>query len=166
MKIQRDKLHQYQKKITIITKRETDVAKECLRNGQKDKALLALRRKKYQESLLARTDQQLAQLENLTSDVEFALVQKDVMYGLQQGTAVLKAIHKEMGGIDKVELILAESDEARAYQEVGFLCMACAQLTMIRKSAICYADRCRMMRKIWSKMNSKPSKERSEASMP
>lgn len=121
MKIQRDKLHQYQKKITIITKRETDVAKECLRNGQKDKALLALRRKKYQESLLARTDQQLAQLENLTSDVEFALVQKDVMYGLQQGTAVLKAIHKEMGGIDKVELILAESDEARAYQEVGLL---------------------------------------------
>ncbi|KAF7184968.1 Charged multivesicular body protein 6 [Pseudocercospora fuligena] len=117
LKIQRDKLHQYQKRITTITSRETEIAKECLRSGNKQKALLALRRKKYQESLLAKTDQQLAQLQALTSDVEFALVQKDVMFGLQQGTAVLKEIHKEMGGLDKVEMILEESAEAQAYQK-------------------------------------------------
>ncbi|KAF2173331.1 hypothetical protein M409DRAFT_62863 [Zasmidium cellare ATCC 36951] len=117
LKIQRDKLQQYQKRITTITSRETEIARECLRNGSKDKALLALRRKKYQESLLAKTDQQLAQLQALTSDVEFALVQKDVMFGLQQGTAVLKEIHKEMGGLDKVEMILSESEEAQAYQK-------------------------------------------------
>ncbi|KAK4547280.1 hypothetical protein LTR36_000935 [Oleoguttula mirabilis] len=117
MKIQRDKLHQYQKRITTITTRETEIARECLRQGNKSKALLALRRKKYQESLLAKTDQQLAQLEILTSDVEFALVQKDVVFGLQQGTAVLKEIHKEMGGLDKVEMIMGESQEAQAYQE-------------------------------------------------
>lgn len=105
----------------MITSRETEIARECLRNGDKRKALLALRRKKYQESLLAKTDQQLAQLEILTSDVEFALVQKDVVFGLQQGTAVLRAIHKEMGGLDKIELILSESDEAHAYQRVGII---------------------------------------------
>jgi len=116
MKIQRDKLHQYQKRITTITSRETEIAKECIRAGEKSKALLALRRKKYQETLLAKTDQQLAQLEALTSDVEFALVQKDVVYGLKQGTAVLKEIHKEMGGLDKVELIMGETQEAQAYQ--------------------------------------------------
>lgn len=118
MKIQRDKLHQYQKRITTLTSREAEIAKECIRAGEKSKALLALRRKKYQESLLAKTDQQLAQLEALTSDVEFALVQKDVLYGLQQGTAVLKEIHKEMGGLDKVELIMGETQEAQAYQNV------------------------------------------------
>ena len=90
MKVQRDKLQQYQKRIKVVTDRETEVARECLRQGHKDKALLALRRKKYQESLLTKTDQQLAQLQALTSDVEFALVQKDVVFGLQQGTAVLK----------------------------------------------------------------------------
>ena len=79
---------------------------------------MALRKKKYQESLLAKTDQQLAQLETLTSDVEFALVQKDVVFGLQQGTGVLKAIHKEMGGLEKVEMIMGESAEAQAYQKV------------------------------------------------
>ena len=80
---------------------------------------MALRRKKYQESLLDKTDGQLAQLEQLASQVEFALVQKDVMYGLQQGTEVLQAIHKEMGGIEAVERLMGETEEARAYQEVG-----------------------------------------------
>ena len=118
MKNQRDKLHQYQKKITVITDREKEIAKECLQRGDKKKALLALRRKKYQESLLVKTDAQLAQLEILTSDVEFALVQKDVLFGLQQGTAILKEIHREMGGIENVEKLLGESEEAQAYQRV------------------------------------------------
>lgn len=118
MKNQRDKLRQYQKRITVLTNREKEIAKECLAKGDTKSAKLALRRKKYQESLLSKTDAQLAQLEVLTSDIEFALVQKDVMYGLQQGTAVLKEIHKEMGGIENVEKLLGENEEARAYQEV------------------------------------------------
>ena len=119
MKNQRDKLQQYQKRMTVITTREHEIAKQCLRAGAKQRALLALRRKKYQESLLIKTDQQLAQLEALTSDVEFALVQKDVLFGLQQGTKVLKEIRKEMGGLETVELIMGESEEARAYQQVS-----------------------------------------------
>lgn len=120
MKTQRDKLRQYKKRITVITSRETEIARECLRNGQKDNALLALRRKKYQESLLSKTDAQLEQLEKLTSSVEFALVQKDVLYGLSQGNEVLKQIHKEMGGLEAVEKLMEETEEARRYQqEVG-----------------------------------------------
>ena len=108
MKNQRDKLRQYQKRITVITTRETEIARECLAKGDKAKALLALRRKKYQESLLSKTDSQLEQLEKLTSSVEFALVQKDVVYGLQQGTQVLNMIHKEMGGLEGVENMMAD----------------------------------------------------------
>ena len=122
MKNQRDKLRQYQKRITVLTDREKAIAKECLARGDTNRAKLALRRKKYQEGLIQKTDAQLAQLEQLTSDVEFALVQKDVLYGLQQGTAVLKEIHREMGGIENVEKLLGENAEARAYQEV-FLCL-------------------------------------------
>ena len=117
MKVQRDKLHQYQKRITLITDRETAIARECLSRGDRSKALLALRRKKYQESLLAKTDAQLEQLQRLTSDVEFAAVQKDVIYGLQQGTKVLKQIHAEMGGIENVEKLMGESADAIAYQK-------------------------------------------------
>ncbi|KAH0368945.1 hypothetical protein KCU65_g3710, partial [Aureobasidium melanogenum] len=120
MKNQRDKLHQYQKRITVITNREKEIAKECLRNGDKRRALLALRKKKYQESLLAKTDQQLAQLETLTSDVEFALVQKDVVFGLQQGT---KEINEMLGTRmtnqeedeveDELEALAAEANKQR-----------------------------------------------------
>lgn len=117
MKTQRDKLHQYQKRITVITNRETAIARECLAAGDKPKALLALRRKKYQETLLAKTDAQLETLEQLTSNVEFALVQKDVVFGLQQGTKVLKQIHAEMGGVEQVEKLIGENEEARAYQK-------------------------------------------------
>ncbi|KAI9686460.1 MAG: Vacuolar protein sorting-associated protein 20 [Bogoriella megaspora] len=117
MKNQRDKLQQYQKRIRVLTDRETAIAKECLRKNDKERAKLALRRKKYQETLLSNTDKSLAQLEVLTQDIEFALVQKDIIYGLQQGTSVLKEIHREMGGIEKVEQLMGESEEARAYQQ-------------------------------------------------
>ncbi len=117
MKLQRDKLHQYQRRITLLTSRETEIAKQCLRSHDRPRALLALRRKKYQQSLLQKTDQQLAQLEVLTSDVEFALVQKDVLFGLQQGTKVLKQIHREMGSLESVEKMVGDGEEEMKYQE-------------------------------------------------
>ena len=121
MKNQRDKVKQYQKRITVLTDRERAIAKECLSKGDKRRALLALRRKKYQESLLAKTDQQLAQLEILTSDIEFALVQKDVVFGLQQGSKVLKEIQREIGGVESVEKLMGENEEALAYQKVSYM---------------------------------------------
>ncbi|KAL2143894.1 hypothetical protein VTI28DRAFT_9882 [Corynascus sepedonium] len=117
LKTQRDKLHQYQRRITHLTDRETQAARQLLARGDKQRALLALRRKKYQESLLAKTDAQLEQLEKLTASVEFALIQKDVLFGLQQGTSVLKEIHAEMGGIENVEKLMGETAEAIAYQK-------------------------------------------------
>jgi charged multivesicular body protein 6 len=41
------------------------------------------------------------------------------MYGLQQGTQVLQTINREMGGIEGVERLMGENEEARAYQEVS-----------------------------------------------
>lgn len=169
MKNQRDKLRQYQKRITVLTDREKAVAKECLAKGNTDKAKLALRRKKYQESLLSKTDAQLAQLEQLTSDVEFALVQKDVLYGLQQGTAVLKEIHREMGGIENVEKLLGENEEARAYQEVR-IAPQCGSQELVRanksnrKSASCLRTKCPTKKKTRSKTSSTCWKPRSTAS--
>jgi hypothetical protein len=168
MKNQRDKLRQYQKRITVLTDREKEIAKECLAKGQTDKAKLALRRKKYQESLLSKTDSQLAQLEILTSDVEFALVQKDVLYGLQQGTAVLKEIHREMGGIENVEKLLADNEEARAYQEVRstFLISAGSRILTLghRKYLSFSRTRCPTKTKTRWKTSSKFSNAKSTAS--
>ncbi|KZW02594.1 Snf7-domain-containing protein [Exidia glandulosa HHB12029] len=115
LKHQRDRVKQYQKKIQVVLDREQEIAKQCLRAGQKDRALVALRRRKYQESILAKTDSQLENLEQLVSTIEFSLVQVAVMEGLKQGNDVLKEIHKELN-IDNVEKLLDETREAQAYQ--------------------------------------------------
>lgn len=126
MKNQRDKLHQYQRRIKVLTDRETDIAKQMLAKGDKRRALIALRKKKYQETLLTQTDGQLEQLEKLTANVEFALIQKDVVFGLQQGTKVLNEIHTEMGGLENVEKLMGDTADAIAYQNVSWGKCLCA----------------------------------------
>jgi Snf7 len=51
--------------IQVILNQEAEVAKQALKAGDKEKARRALRRRKYQESLLQQTDGQLEQLEQL-----------------------------------------------------------------------------------------------------
>lgn len=53
------------KKINIVINKEVEAAKLALSQGNKKKALLALKKKKYQEQLLEKTDQQLVNLEEL-----------------------------------------------------------------------------------------------------
>ena len=65
LKIQRDRLRQYQKRIEAVRQREAEVARECLRRGDKAKALLAIKKRKLQESMLTKADAQLINLENM-----------------------------------------------------------------------------------------------------
>jgi charged multivesicular body protein 6 len=116
LKLQRDKLRQYQKKIQGVLDREHAIAKAHIAAGRKDRALIALRQRKYQQSLMTKTDQQLENLEQLVSTIEFSLVEMSVLHGLKQGNEVLKEIHKEMN-IESVEKLLDETAEARQYQQ-------------------------------------------------
>jgi len=119
LKLQRDKLKQYQKKIQVILDREHTIAKDQIAAGQKDRALIALRRRKYQQSLLTKTDEQMENLEQLVSTIEFSLIEVSILHGLKQGNDILKEIHKEMN-VESVERLLEETAEAREYQkEVG-----------------------------------------------
>jgi len=115
LKLQRDNLKQYQKKIQGVLDREHAIAKAQLAAGQKDRALIALRRRKYQNSLLTKTEEQLETLEHLVSTIEFSLVEVSVLHGLEQGNDVLKEIHKQMN-VESVEKLLEETAEAREYQ--------------------------------------------------
>ncbi|TBU63639.1 Snf7 family [Dichomitus squalens] len=111
----RDEVRKYQKKIQVVLDREHEIAKQQLAAGNKDRALSALRRRKYQEGLLVKTDAQLENLEKLVSTIEFSLVEVSVLHGLQQGNVALKEIHKELN-IENVERVLEETQEAREYQ--------------------------------------------------
>lgn len=51
--------------IQVVLDREHQIAKSHLAAGDKGRAVIALRRRKYQQSLLLKTDDQLAALEQL-----------------------------------------------------------------------------------------------------
>ncbi|CCF49204.1 hypothetical protein NDA11_007014 [Ustilago hordei] len=115
LKLQRDRIKQYQRKIQTILDREHEIARQCLAKGDRSRALTALRSRKYQESLIQKTHSQLETLEGLVSSIEFSQIQQCVMLGLQQGNAVLKQIHKEINP-ESVERLLEETAEAQTYQ--------------------------------------------------
>lgn len=115
LKQQRDKLKQYQKKINLNLERERLVAKQLLQNGKKEKAKTLLKKKRYQENLLEKTDNQLENIDKLIQEVEFAQVELKVVEGLKQGNEALTAIHKMMS-LEDVEQLMDETKEAVEYQ--------------------------------------------------
>ncbi|KAF9191941.1 Vacuolar protein sorting-associated protein 20 [Haplosporangium sp. Z 767] len=115
LKVQRDKLKQYNKRLDTVIAKEHTLAKAHLAKGEKKRALLALRRKKFQEGLLEKTLLQMTNLDELTFSIEQALVEKQVIEGLAAGNQVLKELHKEMS-LSDVEKLMDETAESIAYQ--------------------------------------------------
>lgn len=74
------------------------------------RARMLLRKKKYQEKLLETTDQQLENLERLTTDLEFSQIEQKVIDGLKVGNEALKKVH-EILTIDEIERVLDETKE-------------------------------------------------------
>jgi hypothetical protein len=81
------------------------------------RALTALRQRKYQEQLLTKTDSQLQTLQELVNTIEFTQIQATVMHGLSIGNEVLKQLHAEMS-LDKVEKLMDQTQEGVQYQRV------------------------------------------------
>nr|CAG8584753.1 15053_t:CDS:2 [Entrophospora candida] len=102
LKVRQDILKKYQKKIKLVADKETEIAKTALSQGNKQAALLALRKRKYQQLLLKKTDAKLFHLEVLTQSIEFALVLKEINKGIS---------------IEKVEKLMEETADAISYQK-------------------------------------------------
>nr|XP_019949978.1 PREDICTED: charged multivesicular body protein 6-like [Paralichthys olivaceus] len=116
LKQQRDKLKQYQKKITSQLEKERLLAKQLLKDGRKDKALLLLKKKRYQDQLLDKTENQISNLERMVQDIEFMQIEMEVIEGLKVGNVCLKSMHEIMS-IEDVERILDETQESIEYQK-------------------------------------------------
>ncbi|CAK8676824.1 charged multivesicular body protein 6-A-like [Clavelina lepadiformis] len=116
LKKQRDQLQGYQKKIENEQEKLKQLAKQCLKNGEKDKAKLILKKKRRQETLLKQTDEQIDNLEVMANDIEFAQLESNVVQGLKVGNESLKAMHKIMSYED-VEKIMDETREGIEYQQ-------------------------------------------------
>lgn len=116
LKQQRDKLKQYQKKISLQLEKERELARQLLRDGKKEKAKYLLKKKRYQEQLLDKTENQISNLEQMVQDIEFTQIEMKVIEGLKVGNDCLKKMHEIMS-IEEVERIMDETQDAIDYQK-------------------------------------------------
>eukprot|EP00106_Octopus_bimaculoides_P021630 XP_014789072.1 PREDICTED: charged multivesicular body protein 6-A-like [Octopus bimaculoides] len=94
LKVQRDKLKQYTKKLEANLVREKEAARALLKNGRRERVKLLLRKKKFQEGLIQKTENQLETLERLVHDIEFAQIEANVLQSLKEGNDSLKKMHE------------------------------------------------------------------------
>ncbi|KAG5417149.1 VPS20 [Candida metapsilosis] len=116
LKQQRDKIKQHQRKLTLICNKQTQLAKKAISNNQPQRAKFYLRCKRNQESTINKTFEQLDNLEKLIGTIEYKLIEKDVMYGLQQGNQVLKQLNNEMN-VEKIDKIMDDLEEEKLKEE-------------------------------------------------
>ena len=62
LKKQRDQIKQYQKRINRDLEKERELAKKLLKEGKKDRAKLLLRKKKFLEGVLDKSEAQLGMI--------------------------------------------------------------------------------------------------------
>lgn len=71
---------------------------------------MLLRKKKFQEQILSKTDSQLDNLERLAHDLEFAQVEIKVIDGLKVGNTALKKLNDVLS-IEDIEKVMDETRE-------------------------------------------------------
>ncbi|VDO56942.1 unnamed protein product [Onchocerca flexuosa] len=74
--------------------REKELAKQLIKANKKDRALLILKRKRYQESMVEKMLQQLDKIERMVNDLEFAVIEQKVVEQLKHGNEVLKRMNQ------------------------------------------------------------------------
>ncbi|KAK4318477.1 hypothetical protein Pmani_010519 [Petrolisthes manimaculis] len=116
LKTTRDKIRQYQKRSESTLEKDRQLAKQLLHNGRKERALLLLRKKRFIEEQLKKTDGTLENIEKMIQDIEFAQIEMKVVDSLKVGNEALKQVN-QMLNIEDVERILDETQEAAEKQQ-------------------------------------------------
>ena len=84
--------------------------------------MLLLKKKKYTEKVLEKTDNELMTIENLIMDIEYKNVEQNVLKGIEVGNEALKKLNAVFS-IEKIEALLEETEEGIQKQQVNSFSM-------------------------------------------
>ena len=113
LKVVRDDIKKYIKKLENNAKTKREKAKEALQSKNKDRAKLNLRMEKMFQEQVKTAYGQLEMIETQINQIEAAQSQKDVMTVLQEGNAALKKLQEEVN-VDKLQEISDDMEELKA----------------------------------------------------
>ena len=113
LKVVRDDIKRYIKKLENNAKTKREKAKEALQSKNKDRAKLNLRMEKMFQEQVKTAYGQLEMIETQINQIEAAQSQKDVMTVLQEGNAALKKLQDEVN-VDKLQEISDDMEELKA----------------------------------------------------
>lgn len=88
-----------------------------MRENNKQKALLVLKRRKYQETLLEKNQKLLDNIQEMVDSIQFAQMEAKVFKSLQQGVRSLKEIQNQIN-LGELEDIMNDTAEGIAKQKV------------------------------------------------
>jgi charged multivesicular body protein 7 len=98
----------------------SETAQTAVRNKNKVSALAALRSKKLNETVLAQRTETLFQLEEVYSKIEQAADQVAMVRVMEASAGVLRSLHAEVGGVEKVDDVMEGLGyEMSKVEEVG-----------------------------------------------
>lgn len=111
------------KQVTDLESKIADLtasAKTALANKNRISALSAIRSKKMVEHNLSQRLNTLAQLEEVYSKIEQAAGQVEIVQVMEASTGVLRGLHAQIGGAERVEDVVEElREEMNKVDEVG-----------------------------------------------
>lgn len=116
LKRTRDKLRKNQVTTRNVIARESQLARELLDKGMRQRAITVLKKKKYQETLLERAEKNLLNVEQMMLDIDSAVEMKKVFDSLALGSSCLKALQDEIS-IDSIDQLMEDTAEALQLHE-------------------------------------------------
>jgi len=112
LKAQRDQLAGHQRRVDRLAEKSRAAAASFVQAGNKQRAMLALRKKRQHEELSVECAGHVAKVEELIMGVETACLQRDTVEALKLGVATIRKVQAEMGGVDQVQRLLDDHADA------------------------------------------------------
>uniref|UniRef100_A0A914E4U4 Charged multivesicular body protein 6 n=1 Tax=Acrobeloides nanus TaxID=290746 RepID=A0A914E4U4_9BILA len=114
--MQKDDLNKLYRNYKTSIEKDKERAKELIKDGNKNLALLFLKKKRFYETKMDYIQQHIVQIDLLSREIEMAQLNQGIYEMLKQGNEALKTLNQSIS-IEDVEMILNETSEAAEKQE-------------------------------------------------
>ena len=98
------KLRTYEEKLNQQSREATEKIKELIKSGQKERAIIHLKRKKFTEAEITKCSGAQIKMQELMMGIESAQADLQIFSALKEGDAVLKDLHSKVSIADWEEL--------------------------------------------------------------